>query len=208
MFFCFVGGGSGLGLFITRAIVTKHGGTVGFDSEGLGHGCNFYFTLPAFHDIANKTEGNIVPSASVSTDEMCIQSAVDNRTLLICDDSNLIRKMLKKILLRMGCKDCIEACNGLEAVNIVKAAQEKSRMSDESVFPFDLILMDYHMPVMNGPDATRIIREVGYKDLIIGVTGNLAAECVDKFRSCGADTVLSKPLDMSNLERFLQRCGY
>ena len=48
LLFLFVGGGSGLGLFITRAIVNKHDGSVGFESEGLGHGCNFFFNIPVF----------------------------------------------------------------------------------------------------------------------------------------------------------------
>ena len=206
-----IGGGSGLGLYITRAIVNKHNGTVGFESEGLGHGCNFFFNMPVYWQI--KTE--VVPCKSEDSQSpptlpgpcASLKSSLVDRTVLICDDSNLSRKMLRKILIEMGCKHCYEAKNGLEAVKLTEDRQNVAISSSSyNVIPaFDLILLDDHMPVMEGPEAARLIRDLGFTNPIIGVTGNLASEEVDHFMASGVDAVLSKPLEISKLLKILRQ---
>merc|ERR1712176_1212095 len=68
---------------------------------------------------------------------------------------------------------------------------------------FDLVLMDYEMPVMIGPVAAREIRKLGSDVFIIGVTGNLMPEDVTYFRQCGSNAVLPKPFRMSELEEII-----
>jgi CheY-like chemotaxis protein len=202
------GGGSGLGLFITRAIVDKHEGSVGFESEGLGHGCNFFFNIPVFQQegCQHPASHAALATSSPSFDETSLPSPVAGRSILICDDSDLTRKMLKKVLLGMGCKHCYEAKNGLEAVQMTEArlqgAEGGADGGDEAstgAAVFDFILMDDHMPVLDGPTATHRIRALGFINPIIGVTGNLASEDVGNFIACGANAVLSKPLDMEKM---------
>ena len=65
---------------------------------------------------------------------------------------------------------------------------------------YDTILMDYEMPVMNGPTAVREIRALGCDTFIVGLTGHLFSNDVDYFKACGANAVLSKPLIMRDLE--------
>ena len=82
--------------------------------------------------------------------------------LLLVDDSRLNRRMLARLL---SCDDgyrCDEAEDGVEAVRLVETNHDK---------PYDAILMDFMMPNMDGPTATKAIREMGYKGLILGVTG-------------------------------------
>jgi CheY-like chemotaxis protein len=67
--------------------------------------------------------------------------------------------------------------------------------------------MDDNMPRMNGPDAARRLRELGYKGLIVAITGNVAKEDADRFKAHGADEVLPKPLDMKNLQKCLRDHG-
>jgi CheY-like chemotaxis protein len=55
------------------------------------------------------------------------------------------------------------------------------------------------MPVLDGPAATRRIRALGFTNPIIGVTGNVASEDANNFTACGADAVLSKPLEIKKL---------
>jgi CheY-like chemotaxis protein len=135
------------------------------------------------------------------------ESPLADRTILICDDSDLTRKMLKKVLLSMGCKHCYEAKNGLEAVKMTEDRLKTGELcsSYDVLTAFDLILLDSHMPVMQGPEAARRIRELGFVNPIIGVTGDLASEGVDSFMSSGVNAVLSKPLEMSELVRILQQ---
>jgi CheY-like chemotaxis protein len=64
--------------------------------------------------------------------------------------------------------------------------------------------MDFIMPVMDGPEATRLLRDAGFKGLIVGITGNMREEEVEHFKSCGADVVMGKPLDIEYLAQLLK----
>ena len=111
------------------------------------------------------------------------------KRMLIVDDAPTNRKMLVRTLIDKV--DVIhEACDGLVAV-------EKVRESIVNNQPFDVILMDFMMPNMNGPDATRVIRGMGYNSIILGVTGNVGGEDMTHFISRGADGVLPKPFDLT-----------
>ena len=209
------GGGSGLGLFITRAIVNKHGGSVGFESEGLGQGCNFFFNMPVFTSVSGASEQSglehsLARALSFTSKAPTRSSPLLDVTILICDDSDLTRKMLKKVLLGMGCTHCFEAKNGLEAVQMTEdrlKTAAKCSAGQVLLSAFDLILLDDNMPVMQGPEAARRMRELGYSNRIIGVTGNLATEDVAHFVQSGADAVLGKPLDTSELVKVLLAMG-
>ena len=108
--------------------------------------------------------------------------------ILVVDDAPLNRTMLIR-LLRTRCSSSMEAENGLEAV-------EKLRQSIADGVSFDVILMDSCMPVMDGPTATRLIREMGFEGLIFGVTGNALPEDVASFKASGANDVFIKPLNI------------
>jgi CheY-like chemotaxis protein len=114
-------------------------------------------------------------------------------TILVVDDSKLNRRMLIKSL-KDGCHLCDEAEDGEEAVNMV------SKKLSEGGTIFDAILMDFMMPKMDGPTATKKIRDMGYAGIIIGVTGNALPSDVIHFTTSGADRVLLKPVDMDALQ--------
>jgi CheY-like chemotaxis protein len=76
------------------------------------------------------------------------------------------------------------------------------------VFAYDVILMDFVMPCMDGPTATYHIRNTGYKGLIIGVTGNTMQFDVDHFIEKGANSVLPKPVSTTMLETKFLEFGY
>ena len=73
--------------------------------------------------------------------------------------------------------------------------------------PYDTILLDYEMPVMNGPTAAKEIRAIGFDVFIVGVTGNMLADDVAYFRSCGANTLLGKPFKIASLEEIWSEYG-
>jgi CheY-like chemotaxis protein len=106
-------------------------------------------------------------------------------SVLIVDDSSLVRKMVIKLMMSLG-HTCIEADDGDTAVNIIRDNPEHN---------IDIILIDYQMPRMLGTIATEIIRkELKFTGVVIGVTGNATAADIDEFLVKGADDVIVKPL--------------
>jgi CheY-like chemotaxis protein len=114
--------------------------------------------------------------------------------LLVVDDSHLNRKMLIKVLKAKGYA-CEEAEDGLLAL-----AKVKLRL-DEGRGEYAAILMDFVMPNMDGPAATRELRRLGYQGLIYGVTGNGLQSDIDHFVSHGATAVLMKPFNWTEFQR-------
>jgi CheY-like chemotaxis protein len=187
------GQGSGLGLFIAMGIVKQHGGDLEVSSEGLGRGTTFTCTLPLHYVPAAPTEttsfSQTPPDEWVSPKEKVNYIPL---RILIVDDVATNRKLLTRMSANRG-HSVDEAKDGREAVDKVKNALRESN-------PYDTILMDYEMPVLRGPEAAKEIRELGCDSFIVGITGNVLAEDVRYFTSCGADFVLSKPVDFCKLE--------
>ena len=119
--------------------------------------------------------------------------------ILIVDDSALNRKMMRRYFTTCG-HTCYEATDGKHAVSQVK---ERLR-SNSGKKTFDAVLMDFVMPVMDGPTACKAIRALGYKSLIFGVTGNNRERDVEFFVNSGADVVLSKPFDTDKFQQCMR----
>ena len=186
------GNGSGLGLYIAMGIVEQHDGSLKCDSEGLGKGTTFTMKLPIFDIPTQQTtkrgHGEDVEEGDHSYEE-------DKLNILIVDDALSNRKLLRRLLKLKG-HDTAEAENGQIAVDMVRKAEAEGKN-------FDLVLMDYEMPVMIGPVAAQEIRNGGSDVFIIGVTGNLMPEDVSYFRQCGSNAVLPKPFKISELEEII-----
>lgn len=122
--------------------------------------------------------------------------------VLIVDDSKMNRKMLAKFIAQICSFE--EAEDGQVALDLIRnrmGATGRDQRDSETVKdrPFDAILMDFMMPHMDGPTATREIIRAGYGGLVIGVTGNAMQADIDHFLTSGAASVLTKPLDMKKL---------
>ena len=115
--------------------------------------------------------------------------------ILIVDDVALCRKLHHRVL-KPSCHECVEACDGQEAVDKVRASLASGR-------PFDGILMDSSMPFMKGTEATKLIREMGFGGKIFGVTGNALQSDIDEFMAHGADEVMIKPLTAEQFSRII-----
>jgi CheY-like chemotaxis protein len=182
--------------------VEKHGGTICLTSEGLNKGCTAIIELPLY-EYPIRTRSLSVHSTR-SSDSIVLSprneygSPKVSRVCLVVDDSLPNRKMLVRLLERSG-HACKSACHGQEAIDIMKADKVMA-LSDETHIPIDTILMDYEMPILNGPDATKILRDSGCNVTIIGVTGNVLTEDVHFFVSMGADKVLPKPVNMASIQ--------
>ena len=189
------GQGSGLGLYISKGIVGQHGGSLVASSEGLGKGSTLTLTLPLYHapettpiDAGVRETLDVASCESTSGAE-----SFSFLRVLVVDDVTSNRKLLCR-LLRNHHHECDEADNGSVAVEMVRKAMVVEGSS------YDCVLMDFEMPVMNGPSAAKAIRNMGCDVFIVGVTGNLLPDDVAFFRSSGANTVLPKPFQMADLE--------
>mmetsp|Transcript_10615 Transcript_10615/g.10692 ORF Transcript_10615/g.10692 Transcript_10615/m.10692 type:complete len:278 (+) Transcript_10615:44-877(+) len=119
--------------------------------------------------------------------------------VLIVDDAMLNRKMLCR-LIESYCGDIVTAKDGAEAMHEVETAIKDGNS-------FDLVMMDYQMPVIDGPSAARAMREMGHTGLIIGVTGNTLPTQIQTFIDSGANDVLAKPLSLEMLLQSLSDLG-
>ena len=113
--------------------------------------------------------------------------------ILLVDDSAISRKMVRRAI-QDNYASIVEAEDGEVAVAMVKEAM--SGQTD----PIDVILMDYQMPNMDGPTATKLMRTLGFSGPILGLTGNALPEDIATFTNHGANVVLTKPLNIELLE--------
>lgn len=176
-------GGTGLGLAIVKKLTELMGGSITLKSvEGVG--TQFIVTLPIPWNESEKPSPQHTPVQTRSTQNLRIMLAEDNRVNAL---------VAKGFCEKLGhTVDVAE--NGLVAV-------EKARDND-----YDLILMDNHMPEMNGVEATRFIREkLRVKTLLFAYTADVFREAHDHFIAAGADHVLTKPLQRESFADALKQ---
>jgi CheY-like chemotaxis protein len=189
------GRGSGLGLHITKGIVEQHLGKITATSEGLKKGATFTVTLPLYTvpDTSPASNCDASNSDPIDIDRSKHRDTFLNLRVLIVDDVLSNRKLLNRLLTKRR-NVCEEAEDGEIAIKMVEDAMAVNK-------PYDAILLDYEMPVTNGPQAAERIRRMGCDSIIIGVTGNMLPEDVAYFRSCGANGVVPKPVKVKTLEK-------
>jgi len=120
--------------------------------------------------------------------------------VLIAEDDAVCRKMLARVLKSMN-YEVAEAEDGAVALEMMRAS---TKSDDGTGHPFDLVLSDYTMPNMEGPESVAGMREAGYTGPIFGVTGNQLQSDIDLFIAKGADKVIAKPLKLPALKQAIQ----
>ena len=171
--------GTGLGMAITKKLIEKMGGTITFESEE-GTGTTFVIRVPFRIDTGRSGRAETEEKPEVS---------IKGLHILLAEDNELNMEIAEFMLQNEGA-DVTKAWNGREAVEIFRKSEP-----DE----FDVILMDIMMPVMNGYEATKMIRSLEREDAktipIIAMTANAFTEDRLKAKEAGMDEHIAKPVD-------------
>ena len=186
--------GTGLGMAITKSIVDLMGGTIHVESAP-GKGSRFEVVL----ELPIDAEADKVQTASALPEEDEAVSPLSGMKFL-CAEDNAINAEILEMLLETKGASCTICSNGQEIVDAFASVKPGE---------YDMILMDVQMPVMDGLEATRRIRNgenpLGRIIPILAMTANAFLEDMQKSKEAGMDVHLSKPVDIAALEQTVKR---
>ena len=180
-------GGTGLGLAISKRLAILMGGEVGVEST-FGEGSCFWATL---RPEASSREAYEQQNQTQKLGDVENLEGMSAKVLLV-EDNKVNQTVARKLLEKQGCKVTI-ANHGVEALDALQSAA------------FDLILMDCQMPIMDGFEATRKIRQSGNDIPIIALTANAQLSDRDACLEAGMNDFLSKPFDPRRLYELINR---
>ena len=181
--------GTGMGMPISKKLIEKMGGTITFESaEGIG--TTFVIRVPFKIDLD-------VDKREEQTDVS--EKSIKGLHILLAEDNELNMEIAEFMLQNEGAV-VTKAWNGQEAVELF----EKSRSGE-----FDAILMDIMMPVMNGYEATKMIRSLDREDAkevpIIAMTANAFTEDRIRAKEAEMDEHVAKPVDVELLIKIIRK---
>lgn len=175
-------GGTGLGLVLSKRLAKALGGDIAIAECELNKGCTFIITFVAELP-ENSLALNREPSEGILR---AFPYSLANIRILLADDSKDNQILARLFLTQFGATvDTSE--NGSEAVKMALSSD------------YDIILMDIQMPIMDGYDATRTLRNAGYQKPIIALTAHAMSEARARTKAAGCDGHLTKPLDRNQL---------
>jgi signal transduction histidine kinase/integral membrane sensor domain MASE1/AmiR/NasT family two-component response regulator len=191
-------GGTGLGLTICQRMIQAMGGQVEVESKE-GHGSRFWFDLTLPRSTAAAVADYDEPSADAPDlllPELATPTKPGTWNLLLVEDIEINRILAQKLLEQRG-HTITTAADGQAALDILASTD------------FDAVLMDLHMPVLDGIEATQRIR--AFQDPVkatipvLALTADISNDNLEKFRETGFDAYCTKPLDIEMIDAELAR---
>jgi CheY-like chemotaxis protein len=186
-------GGTGLGLVISKHLAKALGGSIEVRSEP-GKGSTFSVTIdPGPLDAMPMVEDaqEVAPAPPPTAQPTDADKTVLHSRILLAEDMMENQRLICLLLIKAGA-DVITVENGQLAIDAVLAAREADA-------PFDLILMDMQMPVLDGYEATRQLRKLGYAGPIVALTAHAMTEDCQKCLDAGCNDYATKPIDRQKL---------
>lgn len=202
-------GGSGLGLFISREMIELQGGEIGVRSRP-GKGATFAFYIAArTADAPPQSAQQSLSSPALMSGRRPSENARAKYSILVVEDNLVNQKILRMQLQKLG-HEVFVVSHGREALDFLQTTScwEGSSASEIHV---SIILMDIEMPVMNGLECTRRIREAESEGRvkrhlpIVAVSANAREGQVRYAMECGVDDAISKPFRVADLMPIVER---
>ena len=181
-------GGTGLGLFLSRKLAALMGGEVTLNFTRTGEGSQFKITIPLEAVRPTVSSSDLTTSGKIQW----ASKLPENGKVLVVDDALENRVLVNAFLTKMGVST-EQASNGQEGVEKAIKGQ------------FDVVLMDIQMPVMDGFEAVKRLREAGYTKTIVALTAHAMKGDREKCLSSGFDDYLCKPLSRDALAQCLMQ---
>ena len=190
--------GAGLGMNIAKRLITSMNGSISVESE-FGKGSVFTIRIPQKKsgdelcgaEVVDKLQNFQYQKSAIAKKTQFLREYMPYGSVFVVDDVESNIYVIKGLLLPYGVKiDTVN--NAFDAIEKIKAGSE-----------YDIIFMDHMMPRMDGIEATKIIRDMGYKHTIVALTANALIGRAEMFLQNGFDGFISKPIDSRELNLLL-----